>query len=103
MTLGTRSILNKAINTYGATNQEDVAIEEMSELTKAILKCRRAAKENSNDLPRRTKDLIEEIADIKIMIEQLIMINSLSDNNFERKVNGEITWKIARLNDRLEG
>lgn len=35
-------ILERAINTYGAYAQVDMAIEEMSELTKALLKHRRA-------------------------------------------------------------
>lgn len=37
-----KEVFEKAILTYGQTAQEDVAIEEMSELIKAICKMRRA-------------------------------------------------------------
>lgn len=60
------------INCYGTRSQEDVAIEEMAELQKAILKHRR------NAVYKTRADVVEEIADVEIMIEQLKIIYSCS-------------------------
>lgn len=68
-----------------------MAIEEMSELTKALLKDRRS-------LRSQKLEVAEEIADVLITIEQLIMIY---DN--EELVNKNVNSKIARLAERLKG
>ena len=55
---------------YGIKNQNRIAIEEMSELTKVICKIGRYPAMD----PRVSKymdELIEEIADVSIMVEQL--------------------------------
>lgn len=41
-----KEILQKAIDTYGVNAQSDMVIEEMSELTKEILKLRRVVNGN---------------------------------------------------------
>lgn len=60
--------LKEIIETYGQVSQENIAIEEMSELIKAIIKHRRYHTEQT------ATDIREEIADVKIMIAQLEMI-----------------------------
>lgn len=60
-------ILQSAIDTYGEKMQEDICIEEMSELTKAIIKNRR--KEYME-----TANILEEIADVQIMLDQMRLI-----------------------------
>ncbi len=76
----------RAIRTYGAQMQEDIAIEEMSELTKALLKYRRYISE-----PDKQEDLSdavrEEVADVQIMLEQLRMIYGDSGDTEEYKLN----------------
>ena len=59
-------ILKTAIKTFGEENQIIVAIEELSELQKALTKYLRG---NSD-----TKNITEEIADVSIMLGQLILI-----------------------------
>ena len=49
-----KEIEGRAINTYGEQPQVDVAIEEMSELTKALLKYRRNEDMSVADLKSRT-------------------------------------------------
>lgn len=90
--------LKRAINTNGITTQEDVAIEEMSELVKAILKRRRAIKKQATaDKIRETENNIrEEIADVIIMIQQLILIYD-SDGDIQMNIDS----KIKRLKKRL--
>ena len=84
-----RETLRAAINTFGIPRQEDVAIEEMSELTKAIIKNRRSRNKANKD------DIREEIADVFIMITQLKMI-------YGGNIDEIIDQKIERLQERLE-
>ena len=52
---------------YGYEKQSQQCIEEMAELTKAICKYQRAGKVPGTEYA----DLIEEVADVEIMIKQL--------------------------------
>lgn len=67
----------KAIETFGEDSQIDMAIEEMSELTKALLKHRRVVK-SGNDVELQKivakNNISEEMADVYIMLEQLCLI-----------------------------
>jgi NTP pyrophosphatase (non-canonical NTP hydrolase) len=86
----------KSIEKYGSEAQIDMAIEEMSELTKALLKFRRFGwSENSSDY---LENIYEEIADVKIMIRQLEMIY---DCDFA--VGQWIDKKVMRQIERLAG
>ena len=84
-----KGIMLQALSRYGVDAQDDIAIEEMSELTKAIIKNRRyktfATLEN----------LYEELADVYIMLEQIMM--SLEKDRVQSYVNS----KLERLNERL--
>jgi NTP pyrophosphatase (non-canonical NTP hydrolase) len=61
-------ILIDALDTYGVRNQEDMLIEEMSELTKALMKHRRY---NTDET---LADILEEIADVEITLMQLVLV-----------------------------
>lgn len=84
------NIMKKAVETFGEEPQIDKAIEEMAELTQALLKCR--LEKNGKNMA----NVAEEIADVLIMVEQLIMIY---DN--EEEVDKHTNNKIARLEQRL--
>ena len=58
------NIYEKALKTWGKEPQMLQVIEEMSELTKEILK-------NVNRKKDNTAEIIEETADVEIMLEQL--------------------------------
>lgn len=90
--------LQKAINTYGRSAQEDMALEEMSELTKALLKRRRAIKKNADahKISKVESDIKEEIADVIITLKQLILLYD-SDGDIQEAINK----KIKRLRMRL--
>lgn len=79
------------VNTYGTKLQQDIAIEEMAELQKAILKHRR------NPTEETRKNIIDELADVEIMLEQLKIIYSCSKDVKER-----IDYKIDRQIKRIE-
>ncbi len=89
------SIIKKAIETYGIDAQVLMAIEEMSELTKALCKERRTR--NCDDLTTRSKvidNITEEVADVQIMLNQLRYIFGIETESVE-------TEKLSRLDDRL--
>ena len=86
-------VLQECVDTYGAEAQVDMAVEEMSELTKALLKYRRKAAQDSKDLEAARENILEEVADVIIMLTQLIMIyggRDLVQETIENKVDRQI-------------
>ena len=61
--------------TYGEKKQTDMMIEEMSELTKALLKFRRKLS-NNGDISHELENIMEELADVQIMLWQIIFLYS---------------------------
>lgn len=84
-----KGIMLNALRKFGIDAQDDIAIEEMSELTKAIIKNRRYRNFETME------NLYEELADVLIMCEQILM--SLDRD----KVQSYIAAKLKRLNERL--
>lgn len=81
-------LLLKAIDKFGAAEQENLAIEECSELIQAI----------SHKHRGREHNIPEEIADVEIMLAQLKIINDCAyDVEVIKKK------KLKRLLLRLEG
>lgn len=85
------NIMLDALEHYGNGPQVDMVIEEMSELTKELLKDHRG-KENRSDIAM-------EMTDVYIMLEQLKFIFGIDET--ELKVNAEL--KIQRLKNRIGG
>jgi NTP pyrophosphatase (non-canonical NTP hydrolase) len=80
----------KAIaNYYGIDNQILIAIEEMSELTKELCKYERKF--------HREREIAEELADVSIMVEQLIDLFGV-----ERNVSEIIDYKLNRQLRRID-
>jgi NTP pyrophosphatase (non-canonical NTP hydrolase) len=79
-------LLEFVIQKFGATEQENLAIEECSELIQAI----------SHKHRGREHNIPEEIADVEIMLDQLKIIN-----NCFNEVKRMKEFKIERLSDRL--
>ena len=84
-----RSTLELAVEIYGKENQIDKCIEEMAELTKALLKYRHSPSMLSS------AHVHEELADVRIMVEQMYMIFG------EDAMGNNIDYKIKRLAQRL--
>lgn len=88
-------VLQRAIDTYGSHAQEEMAIEEMSELTKAIVKQHRARDKDSYD--KAMGNIAEEMADVIIMLTQLLMFY-----RNRKEVQRAVDEKVKRLVGRLE-
>ena len=90
-------VLQQAVGAYGKEAQTDMAIEEMSELSKALLKYRRSEKHSGVfDCEQTRLDIYEEIADVIIMLTQLLMIHGGKET-----VQRYIDSKVSRLAERL--
>lgn len=86
-------ILKRAIETFGKDAQIEMAVEEMAELIFAIQKLKRAGSwSDANTFAQLT----EEMADVKIMLQQLEMIFGN-----QHMVDQFVDMKIERLNERI--
>lgn len=84
-----KSIEKMAIEKYGKELQTVVAIEELSELIKELTKNIRG--KNNHDA------IVEEIADVYIMLDQVMMMNDICLNEVVEKMNE----KLNRLKERM--
>jgi len=92
MSLIDDKILQEAINTFGIDNQIEMVKEESIELALSIQKLSRAG----GDREKKFTDVIDELADMAIMLEQAKKI-------FNRDlINKRITFKMNRLEKRIK-
>lgn len=91
------TIYNKALSTYGREHQMLVCIEECSELIKALTKyCRIGIDLEYTECGKVVNSIAEEIADVKIMLEQVTMALDIHG-----EVNRQQIAKVERLEHRL--
>lgn len=94
---GELATLEKAVQEFGAPAQVDMAIEEMSELTKALLKHRRYCEGcQAKEEDKLEESIAEEMADMFIMLYQLLYIFGNAE-----QVQKVVWGKIERLKKRL--
>ena len=85
-----RTIYRLALSTYGSEAQTLMMFEEMAELQKELCKHARGADNR--------EAIAEEIADVKIMLEQMTILHNCKD-----MVEMQMKRKLQRLKKRLEG
>jgi len=90
----TIGILQTAIKTYGTQSQIQMAIEEMSELIKALCKFTRST-ENTDQIKVVQNDVKEEIADVSIMLKQLVIMFGDCSQHEDQKI--ERLYKMLEL------
>lgn len=88
-----RALLDRAITAYGALAQMDMAVEEMAELTKALCKVKRVS--CAAEAKAVLENVVEEMADVQIMLDQLRII-------FGRSTAEDEEYKLERLKKRLD-
>ena len=77
--------IHKIINHYGHTTQFNKAVEELAELTRALVRDDR-------------NNVIEEIADVYIMLEQLKIMGGISDDLINYVIDQKLNRTIERMN-----
>ncbi len=92
-----KNILKKAIEKYGTHNQMLKCIEECGELSRAISRILIELSSGDGFTTKESQEnLYEELADVSIMIEQMIIMFDCTDE--------VISWqlkKLKRLNGKL--
>ena len=86
-------IMCRAVFEHGGLHQEDVAIEELAELQHAIIKHRRYG------TPETRQHIIEEVADVSIMLYQLLLIHGHGFTEYNGIVDAKLQRLLARLNE----
>lgn len=87
-------VFRKCICAYGTNPQIDVAVEELSELTKALMKWRRA---KGAEATKARDGIIDELADVRIMVRQMEILFQCEDD-----VEKRIDFKVHRQEGRLD-
>ncbi|MGN1033438.1 MAG: hypothetical protein ACI4PU_08210 [Intestinibacter sp.] len=87
---------HRIANHYGEIAQVDMLIEEMSELTKALLKNRRA-RHGQTDTPvgHTVQAIEEEVADVTIMLAQIIYLGDFE--NIEDIIEEKLDRQLERI------
>ena len=86
-------IINKTIEKTGVDNQLNVCMEECAELIQAISKVRRYG-----CIADMRENLIEEIADVRIIISELMWMYGITPD----EITGWQNQKINRMQRRLK-
>lgn len=76
-------VISEMIQKFGEDSQIDVAIEEMSELIKELIKYKRSKIHFRERQAASREHVVEEIGDVIFMIEYLKYIFSISDMDIQ--------------------
>jgi hypothetical protein len=90
------NVYKEALDAWGHDPQMDMAIEEMSELIKAILKYRR------NPSEEKAFDVSEEWADVMIMMNQVDIAMTRKHPDFKYWAQGNMESKIRNVKKMLK-
>ena len=93
MTQAEKDLYEHNIQYHGIEQETTIAMEECSELIKAISKCKRYG-----CVDKYRDNLIEEITDVLIIINELQLIYDISDNDIESIKK----YKIDRMDYRIK-
>lgn len=91
-------IYDEMVHRYGASSQIDQAVEEMSELIQALHKHRRSLKQGHKIASLKEYAILDELADVRIMIEQLQNIFSFSEATLKNQESLKLNRQKNRLN-----
>ena len=93
MTWTEKDLYERNIQYHGIEQETTIAMEECSELIKAISKCKRYG-----FVDKHRDNLIEEIADVLIIINELQLIYDISNDDIENIKK----YKIDRMDYRIK-
>ena len=81
-----KSTIHSMIAKYGEDSQIDVAIEEMSELTKELIKYKRSKIHFRERAAASREHVVEELGDVMFMMEYLKSIFGISEDEIKNIV-----------------
>ncbi len=89
-----QEVINKCVEKWGEQRQLFMVTEEIGELLQAMSKWRRMEKHD----PLIVKNLIEEIADVIIVLKHLMRVVNITEENIQFYVD----IKMGKLKERVE-
>lgn len=99
-TIHNKKVMKKIIEKNGKLKQSVIAMEECSELIKAISKMIRYSYDEDLDSVYRD-DLIEEMADVYIILDELKMMYNILEFDIEEMIKQKIDREEGRIYDGL--
>lgn len=99
-TIHNKKVMKKVIKKNGKLKQSVIAMEECSELIKAISKMIRYSYDEDLDSVYRD-DLIEEMADVYIILDELKMMYNILEFDIEKMIKQKIDREEGRICDGL--
>ena len=96
MTQTEKDLYERNIKYHGIEQETTIAMEECSELIKAISKCKRYG-----CVDKYRDNLIEEIADVLIVINELQLIYDISNDDIENIKNTKMDRMDYRIKNNL--
>lgn len=99
-TIHNKKVMKKVIEKNGKLKQSVIAMEECSELIKAISKMIRYSYDEDLDSVYRD-DLIEEMADVYIILDELKMMYNILEFDIEEMIKQKIDREEGRIYDGL--
>lgn len=99
MNVNELSKVKQIANTYGLDVQMTVLCEECAELIQAVQKLKRkAALGDTKGEADATKHLVEELADVTIMIEQMkYLLTTELNNEYEKTITSKLDRQLERI------
>lgn len=96
-----KKIIDKTLDRYGIERQSLVAMEELSELQKAISKLVRNPEEKTKPLEFKglKNNLIEEMADVLICMDQLIEFYHIQGHDIQELIQAKQERQAKRLEE----
>lgn len=97
-----KTVFMNAIKRYGIEDQTLVACEECAELIKALSKYRRVSKYQARDkrkIQRCLNNIIEELADVSIMLDQLKLMYGITDKAVSEVRDAKVERLESHLNE----
>ena len=79
-------VIRQMLSKFGEDSQIDVAIEEMSELTKELIKYKRSKIHFREKQASSREHVVEEIADVMFMLEYLIEIFGVDMDQLQKTI-----------------
>lgn len=81
------------IDEYGAGAQVDQTVEELSELIKALMKWKRPKVSRAH----ARADIIDEIADVRIMCRQMELLFETEEGEVEQRIDYKLRRQLKRI------
>lgn len=87
--------IQQIANYYGIDNQVSIAQEELAELIQALSKWRRA--NSCADVLNAYADVIEEMADVTLMLQQIRYLLDLNDDDITHGITLKVERQLRRI------